>query len=147
MSFYTAVMSRFYGLLCVTNHRCTKGTYTFHTHTHMDTTWSSITVCTPFRQQMLQPCHNSLTVFSEPLASNPLSPQPVPHQRLERTLLSVYVVGCRPRPLKKLFTLLNRSKSGLCLRLQCIVNASMPFLSVRCHDYSCNCCLILLRNV
>ena len=54
-----------------------------HTHTYTQHTWPSITVCLPLRQQMLQPCHNSLAVWNQtvslgPLGSNLLTPQSAP---------------------------------------------------------------------
>lgn len=52
----------------------------FYSHIHTKHTWPSITVCRPLRQQMLQPCHNSLAVWNQtvslgPLRSNLLTPQ------------------------------------------------------------------------
>ena len=70
---HTVCMSWFLGC----TYECGASTHT-HTHTHTHTythtkhTWPSITVSPPLRQQMLQPCHNSLAVWNQTVSFGPL---------------------------------------------------------------------------
>ena len=66
---HTVCMSWFLGFTC--EYRASTHTQT-HTDTHTKHTWPSITVSLPLRQQMLQPCHNSLAVWNQTVSFGPL---------------------------------------------------------------------------